>query len=94
MLLHHNEYDGDHPENPNRCRAILNRFREMNLIQRCERIPLKKADKEDICKMHYPDHFHNLKSISELNDIKAYECYAEQYDSIYFNKVCCIFACI
>lgn len=63
------------------------RFTELNLVDRCKRIEIRKADEEDICLIHFPEHFANLKLISELNDIKAYERYAEQYDSIYFNQV-------
>lgn len=63
------------------------RFQELELLERCEKIRIREATEQEICKLHNKQLFDNLKKISKMKDKRAYEAMASRYDSIYFNEV-------
>ncbi|KAF5294820.1 hypothetical protein FQA39_LY00304 [Lamprigera yunnana] len=86
MALHECPWDSNHIENPNRYWAILKRCEELNLLNRCLKLPYNTATKEHILTTHSDQLFNDLKVISSNKNLQEVETRASEFDSVYFNE--------
>ncbi|XP_055390251.1 histone deacetylase 6 isoform X2 [Condylostylus longicornis] len=85
MVEHRCLWDENHPEKPERFIRVIERCKELKLIERCQRIPSRKATKEEILIKHTEEHYEKLKSTSEGKNETELENFSSNYDSIYFH---------
>ena len=84
---HFNPWDGNHIERPERVSMALDRCEEFGLVQRCLKLPAKKAEMKDILKVHSKDHLDKMNELSSdsLNAEQRQKACLKDYHSVYFN---------
>lgn len=74
-LKHDREY---HPENKNRLRAIMNLLTREDVFERVPMAAPKRADNEDILKVHTEEHLELIKSTSQTGGLIDVDTYLSQ----------------
>uniref|UniRef100_A0A8C2BV03 Protein deacetylase HDAC6 n=1 Tax=Cyprinus carpio TaxID=7962 RepID=A0A8C2BV03_CYPCA len=77
MMLHHNMWDGHHPELPQRISRIFCRHEELGLLSRCLRIPARLATEEELALCHS-----TIKSTEHMKPRDLHRL-GNDYNSIY-----------
>ncbi|XP_077080161.1 protein deacetylase HDAC6 isoform X2 [Siphateles boraxobius] len=85
MMLHHNMWDGHHPELPQRISRIFSRHEELGLLSRCHRIPARLATEEELALCHSSDHISTIKSSEHMKPRDLHRL-GNNYNSIYINN--------
>lgn len=86
MTQHFCLWDQNYPECPERFTSVINRCRELKLIDRCKSLKPRLATKEEILTVHTEDHYNLLKTTSECVDEEKLEDLSSNYDAIYINS--------
>ncbi|KAH1201479.1 Histone deacetylase 5 [Glycine max] len=86
MCKHHTPDDEDHPENPNRIRAIWNRLQSAGVLQRCVILEAKEAEDKHLLLVHSINHVNLIKNISSKQFNSRRHKIASKLGSIYFNE--------
>uniref|UniRef100_A0A8C1RMQ4 Protein deacetylase HDAC6 n=1 Tax=Cyprinus carpio TaxID=7962 RepID=A0A8C1RMQ4_CYPCA len=82
MMLHHNMWDGHHPELPQRISRIFCQHEELGLLSRCLRIPARLATEEELALCHSSEHISNIKSTEHMKPRDLHRL-GNDYNSIY-----------
>ena len=82
MLLHHNPFPSDHPEQPTRVQAIHDRLSSQGLLQSSIKIPSRPATIQELCSFHSPSYLQTINSLKEMGE-EDLMVVGKQYDSIY-----------
>ncbi|CAG9796345.1 unnamed protein product, partial [Diatraea saccharalis] len=80
-------WDDKYPECPERLIGVINRCKELNLIEQCENIQPRAATKEELCVLHSPSIYEMLETTHKNNDIAYLEELSSKYDAIYIHPV-------
>ncbi|KAK4871875.1 hypothetical protein RN001_015999 [Aquatica leii] len=84
--LHDCLWDVNYIESSKRYLAIMERCQQLDLLDRCVKLPYQLATKEDILKIHTNELYEKLESISANKNIDEVEKIASDYDAVYFNE--------
>uniref|UniRef100_A0A673JPH2 Protein deacetylase HDAC6 n=1 Tax=Sinocyclocheilus rhinocerous TaxID=307959 RepID=A0A673JPH2_9TELE len=82
MMLHHNMWDGHHPELPQRISRIFCRHEELGLLSRCLQIPARLATEEELALCHSSEHISTIKSTEHMKPRDLHRL-GNDYNSIY-----------
>ncbi|XP_043103725.1 histone deacetylase 6 isoform X2 [Puntigrus tetrazona] len=85
MMLHHNMWDGHHPELPQRISRIFCRHGELGLVSRCLRIPARLATEEELALCHSSEHIGIIKSTEHMKPRDLHRL-GNDYNSIYISN--------
>lgn len=85
MAQHCCLWDQNYPECPERFTSVINRCREMKLIERCKELKPRMATKEEILKIHTDKHFELLEATKQCQDEDHLEDISSRYDAIYIH---------
>uniref|UniRef100_A0A672MKQ5 Protein deacetylase HDAC6 n=1 Tax=Sinocyclocheilus grahami TaxID=75366 RepID=A0A672MKQ5_SINGR len=85
MMLHHNMWDGHHPELPQRISRIFCRHEELGLLSRCLRIPARLATEEELALCHSSEHISTIKSTEHMKPRDLHRL-GNDYNSIYISN--------
>ncbi|PWA54090.1 Histone deacetylase domain-containing protein [Artemisia annua] len=85
-MCKHSAPDPEHPEKPERIRAIWNKLESAGIPQRCEVFSAKEVEDKNIEAVHSKVHTHLIKTISSKRMAKQRNWMAAAHDSIYFNE--------
>jgi histone deacetylase 6 len=66
---------------------LLNRCRELGLMDRCKSLKPKAADNSDILAVHSEEAFNILRATSGSNNEEELEKLSSKYDAIYIHPV-------
>lgn len=83
MAQHTCLWDQNYPECPERFTWVLNRCRDMKLVERCKELKPRLATKEEVLTVHTEEHFELLKSTKDCKDEAHLEDLSSNYDAIY-----------
>lgn len=86
MTQHYCLWDANYPECPERFTSVINRCRELKLIDRCKSLKPRLATKEEVLTVHTENHYNLLKSTSESADEEKLEDLSSNYDAIFINS--------
>ncbi|TRY64948.1 hypothetical protein DNTS_024632 [Danionella cerebrum] len=85
MMLHHNMWDGHHPELPQRISRIFSRHEELGLLSRCHRIPARLATEEELALCHSSKHISTIKSTEHMKPRDLHRL-GDDYNSIFISN--------
>ncbi|XP_043284790.1 histone deacetylase 6 isoform X2 [Venturia canescens] len=85
MAEHYCLWDKNHPECPERFTRVLERCRELGLIERCQFISPMVAKQEEILLKHTQSQIDMLRATEGCEDNEALEKIASRYDAIYIH---------
>ncbi|KAM7349007.1 histone deacetylase 6 isoform 4-T4 [Cochliomyia hominivorax] len=85
MSQHRCLWDSEHPECPERFIRVLDRCRELNLVERCQNLPSRRATKDEVMLLHSEEHYRLLEKTSGVNDDEKMEDLSSQFDSVYIH---------
>ncbi|KAJ4824081.1 Histone deacetylase 5 [Turnera subulata] len=86
MCRHHTPDGEDHPENPNRIKAIWDKLQSHNIPQRCVVLEAKEVEDKHLQAVHSARHVNLIKNISSKQFNSRRNKIARQLNSIYFNE--------
>ncbi|KAJ9567321.1 hypothetical protein OSB04_003287 [Centaurea solstitialis] len=86
MCKHSTPRGEDHPENPNRIRAIWNKLLSAGIPHRCVVFDAKEVKDTYIAQVHTNNHINLIKTISSKKLAPQRNRVAAKYNSIYFNE--------
>lgn len=86
MCKHHIPDDEDHPETPNRIRAIWNKLQSAGITERCVILEANEAEDKHILLVHSKNHVNLIKNISSKKFNSQRRNIASKLNSIYFNE--------
>ncbi|KAF7728834.1 Histone deacetylase hda1 [Apophysomyces ossiformis] len=87
MSFHSNlndEYE-KHPEDPRRIYCIYREFEKHGLTAECQRLPILKAERRHILRVHDVEHLKNIKATKDMTRQQLLST-EEKYESIYLNS--------
>ncbi|XP_023297064.2 histone deacetylase 6 isoform X1 [Lucilia cuprina] len=85
MSQHRCLWDSEHPECPERFIRVLDRCRELKLVERCQILPSRRATKDEVMLLHSEEHYQLLEKTSGVNDDVKMEDLSSQFDSVYIH---------
>lgn len=85
MAQHCCLWDQNYPECPERFTSVINRCREMKLIERCKELKPRMATKDEVLKIHTDKHFELLEATRQCQDEGHLEDISSRYDAIYIH---------
>lgn len=86
MAEHHNPWDSNHIERPERLLRARERCQEMGLIDRCEIIPSRMATDQELLTVHSQEHLEKLKKISSMTEEEMKRDCLNNYHSVYVSS--------
>ncbi|KAG2646674.1 hypothetical protein PVAP13_2KG526600 [Panicum virgatum] len=86
MCAHATPDGEEHPENPERLRAIWRKLNAEGVASRCVVLKAKEAEDKYIASVHSNNHIKLMKEISSKKYDSSRNTIARKYNSIYFNK--------
>lgn len=89
MTNHRCSWDPQHVEKPERLLCILDRCKELGLLQECEQLECRAAKEEEVLNLHSPAHFGLLQTTSGITDQDKLEDLSSRFDSVYFHPGTC-----
>jgi histone deacetylase 6 len=78
-------WDDNYPENPERFNSVINRCRELKLIERCQELKPRLATKEEILLNHTEEHYIKLENTKGSTENDKLEDLSSHYDAIYIH---------
>ncbi|GFR68311.1 histone deacetylase 6 [Elysia marginata] len=82
---HYSQWNAAFTEKPLRTIQILRRCSELNLLERCHRIPVREATISEIFTYHTKAHLDLLESTASMDEEQLKEI-SRKYDYIYFHQ--------
>ncbi|CAD6217317.1 unnamed protein product [Miscanthus lutarioriparius] len=86
MCAHATPDGEDHPENPERLRAIWRKLNDEGVVSRCVVLEAKEAEDKHIASVHSQNHIKLIKKISSKTYDSRRNKIAKKFNSVYFNK--------
>ncbi|RZF39849.1 hypothetical protein LSTR_LSTR000497 [Laodelphax striatellus] len=80
-------WDPNYQECPGRYTKVMERCRELGLLDRCKFIPSREAREEEILTLHKQEHLDKLKATEGCSDIDKLELISSHYDAIYIHPM-------
>lgn len=87
MIEHECLWDSNYPECPARFTQVLERCKEMGLVERCKRIESRLATENEILMKHSQKQIDVLKATDGITDADNMELVSSKYDAIYIHPV-------
>ncbi|XP_055626253.1 histone deacetylase 6 isoform X1 [Toxorhynchites rutilus septentrionalis] len=78
-------WDDGYPECPERFTRVLERCRELELVDRCKLIEPRMASESEILSKHTPDQVEKLKATSGNANVDALEELSSHYDAVFIH---------
>lgn len=78
-------WDDGYPECPERFTRVLERCRELKLVERCAVIEPRMASEEEVLTKHTPEQLEILKSTRGSQDVAALEELSSHYDAVFIH---------
>nr|XP_014087737.1 histone deacetylase 6 isoform X1 [Bactrocera oleae] len=85
MAQHRCLWDENHPERPERFTRVLERCKELQLIEQCQRIPSRRATKDEVLLLHSGEHYDLLQQTSGVQDEAGMEDLSSKFNAIYLH---------
>ncbi|XP_059051071.1 histone deacetylase 6 [Achroia grisella] len=85
MAEHRCLWDDKYPECPERLIGVIDRCRELNLIEQCVEFEPRAATKEELNVLHSPSVYDMLETTHNNNDLEYLEDVSSKYDAIYIH---------
>ncbi|XP_059151084.1 polyamine deacetylase HDAC10-like [Physella acuta] len=85
LSSHFNAWNKDFTETPHRVIQSIKRCRELKLLERCKRIPIREANESEILTCHSRKHLEILKSTETMKRDELMAI-SQKYDFIYFHE--------
>ncbi|XP_068626172.1 histone deacetylase 6 isoform X1 [Battus philenor] len=85
MVEHRCLWDDNYPECPERLISVLERCRELNLIEQCKQFEPRAAIKEELLTLHSPSVYETLESTHQNHNLDFLEDISSKYDAIYIH---------
>ncbi|KAI5754266.1 hypothetical protein M8J77_007296 [Diaphorina citri] len=85
MTQHVCLWDPNYPECPERYSRVMQRCKELGLVQRCKFIQPREATQEEILKKHTIEQIELLATTEGSTDVDALEQLSSHYDAIYIH---------
>ncbi|XP_064091423.1 uncharacterized protein LOC135205071 isoform X2 [Macrobrachium nipponense] len=85
MAKHKCPWDDAYPECPDRLLSCLDRCKELQLLNRCEKLESRKATEEEIAKLHSRSVIDLLRYTQKEDNEEAFETLSSHYNSVYFS---------
>ncbi|XP_053682261.1 histone deacetylase 6 isoform X1 [Sabethes cyaneus] len=85
MAEHQCLWDRGYPECPERFTRVLERCRELKLVERCQLIEPRMATEAELLTKHTPEQVEILKATKESGDPDALEELSSHYDAIFIH---------
>ncbi|XP_039279130.1 histone deacetylase 6 [Nilaparvata lugens] len=80
-------WDSNYQECPGRYTKVMERCRELGLLDRCKLIASREAREEEVLSLHKQEHLDKLKATDGCSDIDQLELLSSQYDAIYIHPM-------
>lgn len=87
MADHKCLWDPHYPECPERFTRVLQRCKELNLLDRCKSIEPRFATNDEILTKHTQEQIDILKSTENCQDLVKLESISSKYDAIFIHPV-------
>lgn len=84
-IEHYCIWDQNYPECPERYSSVMNRCRELKLIERCLKLTPRLATKDEVLMNHTEEHYKLLESTKGIEDNDQLENLSSHYDAIYIH---------
>nr|XP_026498088.1 histone deacetylase 6 isoform X3 [Vanessa tameamea] len=85
MAEHRCLWDDKYPECPERLISVIERCKELNLIEQCKVLTPRAATREEIETLHSPAVIDMLETTHQNNDVAYLEDLSSKYDAIYIH---------
>ncbi|XP_013183933.1 histone deacetylase 6 isoform X2 [Amyelois transitella] len=85
MAEHRCLWDGNYPECPERLISIIERCRELNLIEQCQEFAPRAATKEELLTLHDHSVYEMLEKTHNNHDEEYLERISAKYDAVYIH---------
>ncbi|XP_052750216.1 histone deacetylase 6 isoform X2 [Galleria mellonella] len=85
MVEHRCLWDEKYPECPERLIGVIDRCRELNLIEQCMEFKPRAATKDELNVLHSPSVYEMLETTHDNNDLEYLEDLSSRYDAIYIH---------
>ncbi|CAO1355069.1 unnamed protein product [Diamesa tonsa] len=85
MAIHCCLWDQSYPECPERYISVMNRCRELKLIERCKELKPRMATKDEVLSKHTEEQYELLKSTKNSQKEDELEELSSHYDAIYIH---------
>ncbi|CAH2050846.1 unnamed protein product, partial [Iphiclides podalirius] len=85
MAEHRCLWDDNYPECPERLISVLDRCRELKLIEQCKQFEPRAATKEELLVLHSPSVYEMLEGTHQNQNIEYLEELSSKYDAIYIH---------
>lgn len=85
MAQHCCLWDSNYPECPERFTWVINRCREMKLIERCKELKPRMATKDEVLTRHTEDLYNLLETTKNYKDESKMEDLSSHYEAIYIH---------
>ncbi|GBP49135.1 Histone deacetylase 6 [Eumeta japonica] len=83
MVEHRCLWDSNYPECPERLISVIDRCRELKLLDQCVVIEARAATRDEVCALHSPAVHDLLAATHGLLDTERLEAISAKYDAIY-----------
>ncbi|XP_015795334.1 histone deacetylase 6 isoform X2 [Tetranychus urticae] len=85
MTEHKCIWDENYPESPDRFSRVLDKMKQLGLVDRCKLLQPRPASKKEILYIHTEDHFEKMKITETIDDPVELEELSSKYDAVYFH---------
>ncbi|KAM3967446.1 LOW QUALITY PROTEIN: histone deacetylase 6 [Aphomia sociella] len=85
MAEHRCLWDDKYPECPERLIGVIDRCRELNLIEQCLEFEPRAATKEELNILHSPSVYEMLETTHKNNNVEYLEDLSSKYDAVYIH---------
>lgn len=85
MAIHCCLWDQSYPECPERYISVMNRCRELKLLERCKELKPRMATKDEVLSKHTEEQYELLKSTKNSQKEDELEELSSHYDAIYIH---------
>ncbi|KAL0850817.1 hypothetical protein ABMA28_006740 [Loxostege sticticalis] len=85
MAEHRCLWDENYPECPERLTGVIERCKELNLIDQCKEFPPRSAAKEELNVLHSPLVYEMLETTHQNKNLEYLEELSSKYDAVYIH---------
>lgn len=85
MTEHRCLWDPNYQECPERFTCVIDRCKELGLLERCQPISAREATEDEVLRLHSQEHLDRLKATEGCEDAESLEALSAHYDAIYIH---------
>ncbi|XP_049882101.1 histone deacetylase 6 isoform X1 [Pectinophora gossypiella] len=85
MAEHRCLWDDNYPECPERLTSVIERCKELGLIEQCRQFPPRAATKQELCTLHCPSVNDMLLTTHRSEDLQYLEDLSARYDAVFIH---------